>query len=82
MSTIYQSTNIISNLSAMRFALLEAKAAIAHLVYNFKVEPCQKTTIPFKQLRTTTIKKPADGMWLKFTARNVGQAQSTDAAKP
>ncbi|CAG7700842.1 unnamed protein product, partial [Allacma fusca] len=34
------------NCIAMRFALTETKAAIAHLVYNFKIEPCEKTQIP------------------------------------
>ena len=74
--TMYNLRKIfISFLTAMRFALLEAKAAIAHLVRSFKLEPCQKTDIPFKQSSKTTAKKPANGMWLKFTPRNIGNGQ-------
>ncbi|CAG7727547.1 unnamed protein product [Allacma fusca] len=58
------------NCIAMRFALTEAKAAIAHLVYNFKVEPSEKTQIPVKLSNKTTIKKPVDGMWLSFQSRD------------
>ena len=58
-----------SQFSAMRFALIEAKAAIAHLAYNFKVEPCEKTPKKIILSKATTIRKPANGMWLKFTAR-------------
>jgi cytochrome P450 len=57
------------NCIAMRFALMEAKAAIAHLVYNFKIEPSPKTEIPVKLSNKTTIKKPANGMWLRFHTR-------------
>lgn len=53
----------------MRFALIEAKAAIAHLAYNFKVEPCDKTPKKIVLSKKTTIRKPADGMWLKFSPR-------------
>jgi len=30
----------------MRFAIIELKAAVAHLVHNFHVEPTKKTPIP------------------------------------
>ncbi|CAG7702444.1 unnamed protein product [Allacma fusca] len=57
------------NCIAMRFALTEAKAAIAHLVYNFKIEPGTKTEIPLKISSKHTVKKPANGVWLKFQTR-------------
>lgn len=51
----------------MRFALIEAKAAIAQLVYNFKLEPCSRTFIPMKFGNDLNL-KPKDGqMWLKVT---------------
>ena len=31
----------------MRFALLEAKLALAHLLKNFKIVPCDKTPVQF-----------------------------------
>jgi len=34
------------NCIGMRFALMETKAAIAHLVHNFKIEPTAKTPVP------------------------------------
>lgn len=41
---------IIANLTGlgMRFALMEAKIAIAYLVYNFSIEPCESTPVPIK----------------------------------
>ena len=53
-----------------RFALTEAKSAIAHLVHNFRLEPCEKTDIPVKYNTKTEILKPANGMYLRFAARN------------
>lgn len=51
----------------MRFALIEAKAVIAHLVHNFKLEPCKKTLIPMEFSSDLNL-KPKDGqMWLKVT---------------
>jgi len=60
----------IVQFSAMRFAIIEAKAAICHLIHNFRLEPCSKTDIPFKKSGTSTILKPANGMWLKFQERD------------
>ena len=31
------------NCIAMRFAIIEGKCALAHLMHNFRVEPCTKT---------------------------------------
>ncbi|CAG7833968.1 unnamed protein product [Allacma fusca] len=60
------------NCIAMRFALTETKAAIAHLVYNFKIEPCEKTQIPMT--RSPKSAKP-EHCWLKFQPR---KANATD----
>ena len=63
------------NFPAMRFALMEAKAALAHLVFNFKIEPCARTPDKLKFKTWSTIRKPAGGMWLKFTPRQVPEAE-------
>ncbi|CAG7696128.1 unnamed protein product [Allacma fusca] len=60
------------NCIAMRFALTETKAAIAHLVYNFKIEPCEKTQIPMT--RSPKSGRP-ENCWLKFQPR---KANATD----
>jgi cytochrome P450 family 9 len=54
------------NCIAMRFALVETKAALAHLIYNFKIEPCEKTVIPMTRDPKTA--KPVS-CWLKFQPR-------------
>jgi cytochrome P450 family 6 len=55
-------------LVAMRFALVEGKAAVAHLVLNFKLSPSSQTLIPMK-FSTKGLMKPANGMWLNLEAR-------------
>ncbi|CAG7709903.1 unnamed protein product [Allacma fusca] len=56
------------NCIAMRFALAETKAAIAHLIYNFKIEPCEKTQIPMT--RSPKSGRP-ENCWLSFQPRKV-----------
>jgi len=53
---------------AMRFALVEGKAALAHLVLKFRLEPSASTTIPLKFASKLAL-KPENGLWLKITAR-------------
>ncbi len=53
---------------AQRFALMEAKTAIAYLVLAFKIEVCSKTDIPMV-FGTNGNLKPANGMWLKLSPR-------------
>jgi hypothetical protein len=55
-------------LVAMRFALVEGKAAIAHLILNFKLSPSNQTQIPMK-FSTKGLMKPENGMWLNLEAR-------------
>jgi cytochrome P450 len=52
-----------------RFALSEAKVALAQLVLNFRLEPCKKTVIPLV-LANQALLKPADEICLKVTPRN------------
>lgn len=56
------------NCIGMRFALMEAKAAIAHMVHNFDFAPCKKTHIPMVFSKSGNL-KPVDGMWLNVRAR-------------
>jgi cytochrome P450 len=53
---------------AMRFALIEGKAAVARLIHKFKIEPSQKTEIPVKVGRITGF-KPDGGMYLNLKRR-------------
>jgi len=53
---------------AMRFALMEGKAAVAHLVLNFKLSPGKRTHIPMK-FTTKGFLKPEGGMWLQLEPR-------------
>lgn len=53
---------------ANRFAIIEGKAAVAHLVLNFKLSPGKKTQIPVK-FSTKGIFKPENGMWLHLDPR-------------
>jgi cytochrome P450 len=57
------------NCIAMRFALMEGKACLAHLFHKFKIEPSSKTMIPLKYSKSAAF-KPEGGMWLKITPRS------------
>ena len=46
------------NCIGMRFALLEAKLAIAHLVFNFKFNPCSQTDVPLDLSATIGLLNP------------------------
>lgn len=39
---------LLSFMLGMRFALVKSKAAVAHLVHNFLIEPSSKTPVPLK----------------------------------
>ncbi|CAG7731689.1 unnamed protein product [Allacma fusca] len=51
-----------------RFALTEAKIAMAQLILNFKLEPCEKTVTPMV-LANQALIKPRDNICLKVTPR-------------
>jgi len=55
----------------MKIALAELKTAIAPLVLNFVLEPCEKTQIPIKFENNSVTNKPAGGVWLKLSSRTL-----------
>lgn len=56
----------------MRFALMEAKIAIAYLVHNFVIEPCENTPVPVK-IDPNIGTRPVVDLELRFRARNLNQ---------
>lgn len=45
----------------MRFALIEAKTVIAHMLHNFRIEPTEKTPIPIQAIKAgTALMTPRD----------------------
>ena len=57
------------NCIAMRFALLEVKICIAHLLTRFNFLPCEKTKKKFEIDRTTIFGGIAGGFWVKCERR-------------
>ena len=57
------------NCIAMRFALLEVKVCIAHLLTRFNFLPCEKTKSDFEIDRTTIFGGIAGGFWVKCEKR-------------
>jgi len=54
------------NCIGMRFALTEARVAVAQLVHNFNIQPSKKTLIPMVYDKSGSI-KPKGGMYLALT---------------
>ncbi|CAL8086090.1 unnamed protein product [Orchesella dallaii] len=50
----------------MRLALVECKAAIAHIVHNFRIEPTEKTPIPIKTAKIPFQRVPPQDLELKL----------------
>ena len=57
------------NCIGMRFALLEIKVCIAHLLRRFNFVPCEKTKRKFKIDRTTIFGGIEGGFWVKCEKR-------------
>ena len=57
------------NCIAMRFALLEVKICISHLLTRFNFLPCEKTKRKFEIDRTTIFGGIAGGFWVKCAKR-------------
>lgn len=57
--------------SGARFALMEAKAVLFHLLSKFELSVTSKTTIPFVLAKDTFNMHPADGLWLGIRKRDV-----------
>ncbi|ODM88387.1 putative cytochrome P450 9f2 [Orchesella cincta] len=55
------------NCIGMRFALIETKAGVAHLVNSFRIEPTKKTPIPLTGYYAGFALHPPKGLELKLT---------------
>jgi cytochrome P450 family 9 len=58
------------NCIGSRFALMELKTILYHLLSDFKFEACEKTEIPLKFSKVPLAVKPANGIWLNLKPRN------------
>ncbi len=56
--------------AGMRFALMEAKVAIAYFAYYFLIEPTENTPIPVKIDTKVGINRPIADLELRFTPRS------------
>ncbi|CAF1466073.1 unnamed protein product [Adineta steineri] len=57
------------NCIGMRFALLEAKIAIAKAIRVIEIQSCEKTEIPLILTKTTML-SPQNGVWLRVARRS------------
>jgi len=55
--------------TGMRFALIESKVAIAHLIHNFKIEPTKSTPMPMKIVKKMGSTRTENDLQLRFTPR-------------
>ncbi|GAB6022643.1 hypothetical protein CHUAL_006737 [Chamberlinius hualienensis] len=53
----------------MRFAIMESKVCLAHLLSHFKVTPCSKTEIPIKMRNGFTVLTPVNGVTVGIQKR-------------
>nr|XP_019557464.2 probable cytochrome P450 9f2 isoform X2 [Aedes albopictus]XP_029731421.1 probable cytochrome P450 9f2 isoform X2 [Aedes albopictus] len=61
------------NCIGSRFALMEVKAIVYHLVKNFSLEQGAKSRVPLKLEKSMIAMIVEGGMWLKFTPRDGGK---------
>lgn len=52
------------NCLGSRFAILEAKAVLYHLLSNFQIVPVEKTSIPLKLKKSSLTLLAENGLWL------------------
>jgi len=57
------------NCIGMRFALIEAKMAVANFLREFKVSPCSKTEVPLKLEKGNGLIKAVNGVFVKVEKR-------------
>lgn len=55
---------------AMRLAMLEMKISLASLLTNFTVVLSEKTKLPLKEMKKSSLLQLDGGVWLKFNRRN------------
>ncbi|KAL6425687.1 hypothetical protein ACFW04_009649 [Cataglyphis niger] len=55
---------------ANRFALLEMKVLLFHLLARYELKPCAKTTLPIKFNKRNLIIMPESGFWLNVQHRS------------
>ncbi|XP_025263913.1 cytochrome P450 9e2-like [Camponotus floridanus] len=55
---------------ANRFAMLEVKVLLFHLLARCELKPCVKTTMPLKFSKKTLMLKPEGGFWLNVQRRS------------
>lgn len=53
-----------------RFAILEIKVLLVHLLHKCSLVPCKKTCIPMRCVKSSFEPVPKRGFWLKITPRN------------
>lgn len=57
------------NCVGSRFAIMETKLVIYHLIRNYKFEKCDKTVDPIRLAANTFSMTSADGFWIQLTPR-------------
>lgn len=55
---------------ASRFALMEVKSLIYHLLLNFRLEPNEKTQIPLKLKKSPSANETEQGIHLHLNPRS------------
>lgn len=56
--------------SGARFAIYQSKLGITKIIRNYKVEPCEKTPIPYVNDPKAFVLTPKGGMHLKIIKIN------------
>ncbi|KAM4734352.1 thromboxane-A synthase [Anableps anableps] len=62
------------NCVGMRLAQLEIRMALVHLFHRFSIEACSETKVPL-DLKSSSTLGPKDGIYVKITQRDRGEAQ-------
>lgn len=57
--------------TASRFALLETKAVIFHVIAKFEIIPVKKTVVPLVLSASNLNVYPKNGFWVGLKPRNV-----------
>jgi len=52
----------------LRFAMLEIKIALAHIISKYQILPCAKTEVPIKYAKSQ-LALPANGIWVNLKRR-------------